>query len=199
MMAETDFKFCWDRLQALEHCCNVQSELPRLQRYPGKWDLIREKAWHTAWHRCKQEALQCALRAFRQKLSSRSNDSIETFVSCEMQIHRRDYESFLRSLKNHVHAYLPVVEKAVIDTDKSAGLSLPGTLKGNFVIDLAQKFWKINPNGNHDEGFAYYQTHCPYNKQLGEERWKQLVRKHKLDPRPKKAKVRSIGKKTCKN
>ncbi len=197
MMAETDLKFCWDRFQALNHCCNVQSDLPLLQQYPGKWDLIHEKAWHAAWHRCKLEALQYAHRAFCQKLSSRSDD-LEAFVSCEMQIHRRDYESFLCSLKNHVHSYLPVLEKAVIDHHKEVGFH-PGTLKGNFVIDLAQKFWKINPNGNYDEGFAYYQNNCPYNKQLGEERWKQLVRKHKLDPRTKEAKVRRKGKMTCKN
>jgi hypothetical protein len=198
-LAETDFRFCWERLQSLEQCYNVQSKFPPLKRYLGRWNLIREKAWNTAWERCEQEALQLAHMAFRQKLSPKSNDSIDAFLSSERQIYRRDYEGYLCSLKYHVHIYLRRFENLEMKTVGTSEHALPGTLKGNFVIDLALKFWKTSPFGKRDEPFEYYQCNCPPQLQLRRDRWDQIIRKNKLDPRPKKEQKRGRGKKTCKS
>jgi len=199
IMAETDFRFCWERLQSLEQCYNVRSKFPPLKSYPGKWNLIREKAWNTALERCEQEALQLAHMAFRQKLSPKSNDSMNVFLSSERQIYRGDYEIYLCSLKNHVHTYLYRFENLEMKIAGTSEYALPVTLKGNFVIHLASKFWKTFPLGKRDEAFEYYQCNCPIQLQLGRDRWDQIIRKNKLDPRPKKEQKRGSGKKTCKN
>lgn len=77
---------------------------------------------------------------------------------------------------------------------------MPGTLPGNFVVRISKDYWKSHPLAKRDEVFDHYECNCPAQLLLGRERWEQLVRKHKLDPRSEKdKKKRGLGKKTCKN
>lgn len=197
IMAETNFRCCWERHLNLEQCYKVSPKFPSRQNYLAKWSTIRDKAWEAAWKRCEEEEVQFAHMAFRQNLSTSSNDSVAAFLPIERQIHRKDYESFLRSLKNHVHAYLPSIENEVKSVGEASELTLSGTLKGNFVTKLALEFWKKYPIGKRDDAFEYYLCKCPHELLLGRDRWDQIIRKSKLDPRPTKERKRGPGKKTC--
>jgi len=195
--AETDPFFCLERFRFFEQCLNAPNCLPPLQCPAKRKRKIDQKIWESAFERCEREALWYAKAAFLQQ--NTSNHHMDAFVSCEYEIRRRDFEQYLSALKNHIHAHLYKIGNLERKTDPPPGCAPPGTLKGNFVIDLAIKCWKDCPLAKHDEVFEHYICHCPPQLQLKRDRWDQIIREKKLDPRLKKEKKRGSGKKTCKN
>lgn len=137
--------------------------------------------------------------SFGQKLAPEPCSSIDSFLMCEHQIHRRDYEKHLQSLKNHIHAQLFKIENMKQKAEEDLRSDLPGTQKSSFVIDLASKHWKAHPLANKDEVFNDYCIKCPASRLLSRGRWDQIIRERKLDPRPKEAQKRGPGKKTLQN
>jgi hypothetical protein len=198
IIAETDPAFCWERIQFLKQCYALNEAVPPLNPSKGRWKSVRENAWKSAEERCELETLLGAKMALMQKLSHQPCSTVDSFFVCEHQIHRKDYEKYLQSLKNHIHAHLFKIENAQHNTAENPGLALPGTQKEWFVIDLATQFWKTNPLGKRDDAFSHYLVKCPSQKLLSRHRWEQIVRERKLDPRPSEAKKRGPGKKTCK-
>ncbi len=199
MIAETDFTFCWERLCFIERCYLTEGILREQKSFKGRWQFIREAAWQASQEMCEDTVLLGAKMSLRKKLASESSDVVDSFLRCEDQIHRKDCEKYLLSLKNHVHALLFKIESAWQKAEEHPLLDLPGTQKRAFVIDLAQKFWKANSLGKQDEAYEYYQAHCPYHKLLKRDRWDQIIRDRKLDPRPPEEKRRGRGKKARKN
>ncbi|HEY4831533.1 MAG TPA: hypothetical protein VIH61_03130 [Waddliaceae bacterium] len=198
IMVETNFSYCWDRLRFLEECYKSPSNFVQFKRFPGKWTSISKLAWESAFERCEKEALVGAKMSLQQKLASKPNSSIDVFLGCEHQIERKDYEKYLSSLKNHIHAYLCTLEQEKQKIEAVSTLVPSGTQKAHFVIDLALKYWKSHPEAKHNDVFEYYQCNCPITHQLGKDRWAQIIREKKLDPRSKKEKRRGSGKKTSK-
>lgn len=203
--AETDITYCWERLRFLEQCYSMPSAPLISRHYPGKWQLVKDIAWDTAWRQCEQEIILWAKRQIQKKLHPSydplysSFDSMDTFFSCENQIHRKDFEMHLKAMQQHIHTQLLIIESSMQSkTEESFGCKLPGTLKSNFVIDLAVKYRKIYPFAKHAEAFEYYQCNCPPQLQLGWDRWYQIILEQKLDPRSLTEKVRGPGKKSCK-
>lgn len=197
IMAETSFVFCWDKIRFLEKCYTMEDNFPFQKPIKGKWVVIRKLAWQIALKRCEIEVLLGTKMAWGQKLSSEpSSSTVDAFLMCEHQIHRRDYEKYLRSLVNHVHALLFRVETMEQKVGTNPRHELPGTQKESFVIDLASKYWKAYPQAKYDDVFVDYSINCPATKLLSRPRWEQIIRKHKLDPRSKDAKKRGPGKKT---
>jgi hypothetical protein len=199
IMAETDPAFCWERVRFLQQCYAFNEALSVFNPSKGRWKSIRENAWKLAEEKCELETFLGAKMTLMQKLSPEPCSTVDSFLSCEHQIHRKDYEKYLQSLKNHIQAHLFKIENAQRNTAENPGLALPGTQKEWFVIDLAGQFWKANPLEKRDDAFRYYLLNCPFQKLLSRERWEQIVRKRKLDPRPPAAKKRGPGKKTCQN
>lgn len=200
IIAETSPSFCWERICLLEKChTGSGSSLPPFKASPGRWNMIRHNAWRSATQRCDVEALLGARMSLAQKLSPKNNSCIDSFLICEYQIHRNDYEHYLSSLKNHIHTQLFKIESAQHVASNHPDLVLPGTQKENFVIDHAPKYWKKHPSAKRDEVFQDYCSKCPSSKKLSRYRWEQIVRDRKLDPRPKEAKKRGLSKKTLQN
>lgn len=197
-LAETDPSICWERLCFVCDCIATQGTFPSFSLIRGDWEVIREQAWEAAMARCDREALLGANMSFNQKMTSIGESLIDVFIKPEHEIDRKAVEKYLQSLKNHLHAYLFKFENEHQPPPYSPELDLPGTQKGNFVIDLAKRFWKKNPNGNYDAAFDYYLLYCPFKKQLKRDRWNQIIREKDLDPRNKSEKTRGPGKKTCK-
>lgn len=199
-LAETNLVFCWERIKFLENCIAANRVLPIPKQLKGRWAAVRKSAWKATFERSDMETLYFAKMFFSQKHSSELSSDLDCFLSIDYQINRKNYEKYLGSLKNHIHAQLFKIENI---QQKAANenplLVLPGTQKSHFVIDLANKNWKINPTAKYDEVFLYYLMHCPANKQLSRSRWEQTIRKSKIDPRPKEAKKRGPGKKTLQN
>jgi hypothetical protein len=194
--AETLPFFCLERFRFLEQCLNSPNNLPPTQPIAKRKKEINQEMWIAAFERCEKEALWYAKKAFLQR--NTPNHHMNAFVSYDYDIRRRDFEKYLIALKNYIHAYLYQIDKPEQKSDDDLNFALPGTLKGNFVIKLGQDFWKNCPLGKRDDAFEYYQCTCPFNQQLKRDRWDQIIRDHKVDPRSKKDQVRSCGKKTCK-
>jgi len=198
MMAEVTPMFCWERFKFLYQCHTMERDPRPLKWVNGDWASIRETAWQAALERCQTEVLIGAQRFLTDQLIPNSSSScMDLFMRYEDQIHRRDFEKYLQSLKNHIHVHLFKME-SMQQKVEDEHLALPGTQKDHFVIDLAREFWKTAPLGKQDEAYDYYLVHCPYSKILKRDRWNQIVRERKLDRRPSNAKTRGPGKKTCK-
>jgi hypothetical protein len=199
MRAEINSVFCWDRISFLHQCYSVHEDYPPLKPLKGRWASVRAEAWRLAKNRCEIEVLLGAKIAFNQKLSLDPRSSIDSFLICKHQIHRKDYEAYLCSLKNHIHSQLFKTENVKKEVQGDCKLALPGTQREWFVKDLAVQSWKANPCANCQQSYEYYQLRCPPKKLLGRERWEQIVRKYKLDPRKPNEKIRGRGKKTLQN
>lgn len=199
IMAETIPVFCWERIRFFEQCYTSNKPIPNLKPSKGHWISIREQAWKSALQKCEIEVLIGAKQILMQKLSTEGACSVEVFFMCEHQIHRKDTERYLNSLKNLIHIQLIKIESTQLKAKENPDLTLPGTLKADFVVHLASKYWKIHPLAKRDDVFNDYLSHCPVQKQLSRDRWDQIIRKRKLDPRPKAAIKRGSGKKTLQN
>lgn len=187
ILAETSAFFCWERLCFLEKYFLSNGAFPVLSSFKGRWAKVREPAWKSSKERSEIETI-----LWGRLLPGQS-------PSIEHQIHRKDIEKYLGSLKAHIHAQLFKIESMRHKAEENPLLDLPGTQKEDFVIDLAPRFWKENPLGNRDSAFSHYCAKCPFPKLLKRDRWEQIVRERHLDPRPKESKKRGPGKKTCKN
>ncbi|MGC1879259.1 MAG: hypothetical protein WA678_07785 [Rhabdochlamydiaceae bacterium] len=199
IMAETDPVFCWERIRFLQQCYAFNEALPALDPSKGQWPSVRENVWKSAQEKCEIETLLGAKMALMQKLSPQPCSAIDSFLLSEHQIHRKGYEKHLQSLKNHIHAQLYKIENTQKSAIEDPRFTLPGTQREWFVIDLSSRFWTANPLGKQDDAFEYYQLKCPFQKLLSRARWRQIIRKRKLDPRHPAAKKRGPGKKTCQN
>lgn len=195
MMAETNPVFCWERLRFFSKCYVFNNRGLVLKPIYGRWTSIRQAAWQSAVERNEKEMLFGANMALRQQLSATTFSSIDPFVPVENQFQRKDTEKCLQALQYHIHDQLFIIESQAKSIVENSQLSLPGTQKWNFAVDLTSKYWKINPLANHDEAFKDYAAKCPAGKLLSRTRWDQIVRERHLDPRPNGAKKRGKGKK----
>ena len=198
IMAETNPAFCWERVRFFHQCYAFNNNTPALTLTPtkGPWKVVREAAWQSALERSATEILSGAKMAFNQKLLPKPSSNIDVFIAHEHQIHRKDFEKYLQALQHHIHTQLVKIESTKQKNEPNPTLALPGTQKGDFVIDLASKYWKIHPHAKYDEVYENYCLHCPVSKILSRGRWEQIVRNRKLDHRSKEAKKRGQGKKT---
>lgn len=197
--AETDFGYCWERFQFLEQCYKVSE--PIIRRFHGKWESIRETAWHSAWERCENETLKMARWSFINKLISSTNSLHDTYLSCEKQIHRRHYEQYLKALQRHIYTLLLIIEssKVIPEEVPHPNLVTNGTQRANFVIDLAKQCWKAQPLAKRDEAYTHYLSNCPRGKTLSRSSWDRIIRERKLDRRPPESKTRGKSKKSLQN
>jgi hypothetical protein len=193
--AETDFSFCWARLRIVEQCCCTENEFNLSERFFGKWETVRDNAWKAAWQRCEREIIQWASESLRQQLSQKLDNAIYTFLPYDWQICRSDCETYLKSFQQHIHTELAVIECSETNDPDNRLMVTEGTQKANFVMELAQKYWKVNPTASYDDVFNDYLCKCPHRKSLSRSSWERIVRKRKLDPRPPGSKKRGKGKK----
>lgn len=197
--AKTDPAYCWERVLFLYQCYTFENKKCSLKWTKGRWEDIREIVWQSALERGDNEVLFHAQMALKQKLSAESSSHIDSFLMCEHQFHRSEFEKYLRSLQHHIHTQLFKIENETGKAVENYSLVLLGTQKASFVIDLASKFWKKYPTAKRDEAFEDYLMNCPSGKILSRPRWDQIVRERKLDPRPAGSKKRGPGKKTLQN
>ena len=209
IMAEINPVYCWKLMRFLYDCYNFEDSFSiRVEPLKGKWESIRTTAWQLALDRCENEVMRGAKMALEQKLFTDPPYYIDSFVNVEHQFQRKDFDEYLKSLQNHIHNQLFILESQLKQSEMAVSLAknsedlvsmLPGTQKWNFVVDLASKYWKNNLWANHDDVFDDYCRKCPSSKLLSRPRWDQIIRERKLDPRPKEAKKRGKGKKTLQN
>lgn len=195
VIAETTPAFCWDRIRFLYRCYTFDGILQPITIFNRPWVTIRNDAWKTAVTRCENEVLFGAQMAFKQKLSNNSA-SIDCFIACEHQFHRKDFEKFLLAFQQHIHNQLFKLESLKHEASQHPLSNLPGTQKEHFVIDLARLYWNMHPLAIYDEVFKDYSLKCPKGYKLSRQRWEQIIRERKLDPRPPGTKKRRKGKKT---
>ncbi len=203
-MAETNPVFCWERIQFLQQCYNASGGFPALRPSNGEWSLTREMAWKSAQERCAIEVLLGAKMAFKQKLSHEPCSSIDSFLICEHRIHRGDYEKYLRSLKSHVAIQLFRIQDAQTASQAPHAPALPQLERlteaeqyrierENFIIDHAKKYRAEFPLASHNKMFIAYKKECPKRLVYAKTKWKEVIKKHKLDPRTPKEKKKNSG------
>jgi hypothetical protein len=188
---------CWERIQFLKQCF-AANEPPVSIPFKGRWQTIRDSSWQSAQKRCEAGVLLGAKMALMQKLSPNPCSDVDVFLACEHQIHRKDYEQYIQSLKSHIHHCLLKIEDQQANERNTQG-KLPGSQKEWFLIDLAKQYWDENSKAHHDEVFENYLVKCPPDKQLSRDRWNKIIQKNHLDPRSPKDKKRGKGKKTSQN
>ncbi|MGE3533351.1 MAG: hypothetical protein AB7H48_00800 [Parachlamydiales bacterium] len=206
---ETNPAFCWETIKFLLQCCTPGGSSPEPKAFKGKWPSIRDTAWKSAQERCEIGVLLFAKMAFRKKLSSNSSANIDCFLSCENQFHREDYEMYLQSLKNHVHAQLLKIQDTltapqIADTDTSLLAPSPQSEsltkanrarieRENCIIEHAKKYWAKFPSATNPSVFNDYKSTCPQNLRYSLTKWKEIIKSKKLDPRTTKEKKLSSG------
>ncbi len=196
-LAVLDASFCLDRLLFLRQMGDLKSDLPEMQYPRGKWAHIRLHVWDASAAICERNLHLIAQRSLVSKFALPPQPSLDPMLPIEYQIHRADYEEYFRSWQNHVHTKLMGIEaKLSQDTGKS---KLVETQRESFAIEITELYWKENPTDNYDQVYDYYVLECPKDfrgkkKVLSRTQWERIVRKHRLDPRPKKEKVRGKGK-----
>lgn len=203
-LAAIDPFFCWDRMKFFLNCWQFNEKVTLPQRAKSSWEETGRTAWNAMWTACDKMVFLSAKTDLNNALSDPRHQP-SPFINAEHQIIRKDYEEYLAALKQHLWNHLLQLEQTLAEQKAAAAveeenplLELPGTQKKDFVIDLARKFWKDNPLGKRDDAYEYYCAHCPFPKILKRDRWDQIIRKCKLDPRPREVQKRGPGKKTCK-
>jgi hypothetical protein len=199
LMAGHQPALCWEKFLFLHRCATAPVSLAPLISVKGRWSLIRDSAWNRSYEQCETEVLHMAQMVFQRSLSPKPDNLLSAFLHCERQIERKLYEQYLLAFKNHLYGQLLNLEHPPAQQEISTSGRLPGTLKEDFVKTYAIEFWKLHPNGKHEEAYQYYLLHCPLTHLLKRDRWNDIIRKRSLDPRPKEAKKRGLGKKTCNN
>ena len=197
-IAEVNPVYCWNRMLFLYRAYFFNENIVIPKPISGKWTQIRQAAWKSIWDTSGQGVCSAAKHDLGYKLfcDKPELESSSPLLHPEHQIHRSDYEEFIRSLKVHIHThFLKIDAQQMVDNDSK--LTLPGTQREWFVIDLATQFWKADPLRKRDDAYSYYLLKCPSQKLLSRHRWEQIVRKRKLDPRPPAARKRGPGKKTA--
>lgn len=204
-LADVNPLFCWIRMKFFLNCWNFNEIVSLPQPSKGLWEEIGRTAWNAMWGACDKMVFHGVRMEFNNSLNNPDHQP-SPFVSAEHQIIRQDHEEYLAALMQHLWNHLLQLEQVLAEQkiegareEENPLFDLPGTQKEDFVVDLAPKFWKANPLGKRDAAYAYYCGHCPFSKILGRDRWDQIVRERKLDPRPKEARKRGPGKKTLQN
>ncbi|MGC2595232.1 MAG: hypothetical protein WA347_03020 [Rhabdochlamydiaceae bacterium] len=205
IMAETNPAFCWERIQFLQQCYGVNENSQALMPSKGRWSLIREMAWKSAQERCAIEALLGAKMALKQKLSHEPCSSIDSFLMCEHQIHRGDYEKYLQSLKSHIEIQLfriqdaptasqvPHATPALPQLERLTKADQCRIERENFIVEHAKKYRAEFPLESHCNMFKAYKKECPQRLLYAMTKWKGVIKNHKLDPRTPKEKKKNAG------
>jgi hypothetical protein len=168
IMAEINPVFCWEKIQFLQQCYTANGGFPSLTASKGRWSLIREIAWKSAHERCEIEALLGAKMALKQKMSHEPCSSIDSFLMCEHQIHRGDYEKYLQALKNHIEIQLfriqdaqtasraPYAAPALPQLERLTEADQCRIERENFIVDHAKKYRAEFPLESHRNMFEAY-------------------------------------------
>lgn len=210
---ETNPAFCWQQMRFLQQCCGTCGTFPTLKPLKGRWVSIRETAWKLAQERCEIEVFLVAQMAFKRKLSLNACSSIDSFLSCENQFHRKDYEMYFESLKNHIHAQSLKIQDAQSQVSDKAPISLvpssqsEGLTQANkdriegevFIIEHAKKYWARISSATLPTVFNDYRKVCPRGVfKYGLTKWKEIVKTNELDPRTPENKKSAAGRKAKK-
>jgi hypothetical protein len=208
---EANAAFCWQQIKFLQQCCGADGTFPALKPLRGRWASIRETAWKLAQERCEIEVFLVAQMAFKRKLSPNACSSIDSFLSCENQFHRNDYETYLKSLKNHIHAQLLKIQDAQLQVSDKAPISLmpspqsEGLTQANkdriegekFIIEHANAYWAKIPSATFLIVFGDYEEVCPRSTlKYRLTKWKEIIRSNNLDPRTSKEKKLAAGRRS---
>lgn len=202
IMAETDPAFCWERIRFLQQCYALNGAGPPRNPSKGRWKSVRENAWKLTEEKCELETLLGAKIAFVQKQSPEPCSSIDSFLMCEHQIHRKDYEKFLQFLKNHIHTQSLRIQDAqtTLQTTKTPPQLERLTEAENsrveresFVIDHAKNYRSRFPFATHNDIFSAYKKECPRNLAYALTKWKKIIKDNQLDPRTPEEKKKSAG------
>ncbi len=197
--AQVDAAFCWERLMFFYQCYTFNNNISAFKHPQKKTPRTTLEYWNSAVARSDQGVLLWAKTILTEKLSSDTPQHGEIFLMPEHQIHRSDLQDYLKAMQRHIHTQLFKIENSVPKTEDNPLLTLPGTQKENFLVDLTSKYWENHPNANHDKVFQNYRLKCPSAHILSRSTWNRIVRLRNLDPRPLSAKTRGKGKKTLQN
>lgn len=194
--------FCWSRMKFFLSCWNFNETISLPQPSKGSWEEIGRTAWNAMWSACDKMVLLGAKMDFNNGLDDPDHHP-SPFVNAEHQIIRKDNEEYLAALKQHLWNHLLQLEQTFAEQkieaeakEKNPLLTLPGTQRDSFAIELAIKCWKKNPAAKYSEVYEDYLVNCPAGRRLAHSTWERVISKAKIDPRPKDAKVRGEGKKT---
>ncbi len=142
-------------------------------------------------------------------LSPNACSSIDSFLSCENQFHRKDYEMYLQSLQNHIHAQLLKIQ----DAQSRAGHKIPASLspslqsegltpadndrieRENFIVEHAKKYWVNFPFATLPMVFNDYTKVCSSRLRYAQTKWKEIIKSNSLDPRTPEKKKLAAGRK----
>jgi hypothetical protein len=205
IMAETDAAFCWERIRFLQQCYAFNEAVPLLNPLKGRWKSVREKAWKSAQERCEIEVLLGAKMAFNQKLSHEPCSSVDSFLMYEHQIHRGDYEKYLQTLKNHIEIQLFRIQNALVVSQAADATPAFAQLeqlteadrcrveRENFIVDHAKKYRAAFPFETNKNMFIAYRKKCPRGLEYAMTKWKEIIKKHQLDPRTPEEKKKNSG------
>ncbi len=210
---ETNPAFCWQQIKFLQQCCSAGRASPALNPLRGRWASIRETAWKHAQERCEIEVLLFAQMAFKRKLSPNACSSIDSFLSCENQFHRQDYEMYLKSLKNYIHSQLLKIQDVQSQVSDKDPISLEPSLQSEgltqadkyrvegemFIIEHAKKYWAKISSATLPTVFNDYRKVCPRGiLKYGLTKWKEIVKTNELDPRTLESRKSAAGRKAKK-
>lgn len=200
-LATIDPSFCWGRMKFFLSCWHFNEAVSLPQPAQGSWMEIGRTAWNAMWNACDKMVFLGVKMDLNSSLDNPGHQP-SPFINAEHQIIRKDYEEYLAALKQHLWNHILQLEqtlaeqKTVVPEEDSPLLMLPGTQKGAFAIELAIRCWKKNPAAQYCEVYEHYLVNCPPGRHLARSSWERVISKAKIDPRPKKSKVRGLGKKT---
>lgn len=192
-LAATYPSFCLDRLRFLRKLGDYVENAPEKQVLEGALENIQIPEWVEASTACEEDLERIAYHSLKRKFALPPQVSLDTWLPVEYQIHRVNYESYLRSWQDHIHNQLIQMksrQRLEINTKK-----IGKTQRASFAIEITSQCWQNNCNAKRADVYAYYCNNCPSgSKPFSLPHWSRIVRKNKLDPRSKKEKVRGKGK-----
>lgn len=205
IMTEISPSFCWGRVRFLQQTYLLNDTVLPVKTIKGRWTSIREDAWQSALERNESLILIRAKMALSQALSAKSDYYSNVFLMPEHQIQRKDYEKYLKSLKNHIQIQLfkmqdeqttlsttqPIV--TVPQSEQVLGEENERIERENFVIDHAKKYRIKLPLETHKNMFNNYKTTCPKRLAYALTKWKEIIKNHHLDPRTHEEKKKNSG------
>lgn len=193
-VATTNASFCWDRLVLLQQCGDIYAN-PKETKLPTEnLKNTQLQIWENAHNRYHHHLVLKTCNFLMRKFAIPPEPSFDESLPIEYQIHREDYEEYLKSWQNHVYSELARIDNQKYFYPENQLLKEP-LQKRAFVIEITGTYYRENPKEKRDDAYSHYCLNCPErSKPLSKTQWNRIVRKYKLDPRKSSEKVRGKGK-----